>query len=59
YEINEYIRTFKKEHKKLEVIITGGDSEFLKERIRYRTRHIPDLVLDGLNFILEYNAKQA
>jgi len=57
YEINEYIRTFKKDHNKLKVIITGGDSEFLKDRIRYRVRHIPDLVLDGLNYILEYNAK--
>ncbi len=57
YEINEYIRTFKKDHNKLKVIITGGDSEFLKDRIRYRARHIPDLVLDGLNYILEYNAK--
>jgi len=57
YEINEYIRTFKKDHNKLKVIITGGDSEFLKDRIRYRVRHFPDLVLDGLNYILEYNAK--
>jgi len=57
YEINEYIRTFKKEHKKLIVVITGGDSDFLRERIRYKTRHIPELVMDGLNNILEYNAK--
>jgi len=57
YEINEYIRTFKKEHKKLKVIITGGDSQFLKEKIRYRTINMPDLVMDGLNYILEYNAK--
>jgi type III pantothenate kinase len=57
YEINEYIRTFKKEHKKLKVIITGGDSQFLKEKIRYRTISMPDLVMDGLNYILEYNAK--
>jgi type III pantothenate kinase len=57
YEINEYIRTFKKDHNKLKVILTGGDSEFLKDRIRYRAGHMPDLVLDGLNYILEYNAK--
>ncbi len=57
YEINEYIRTFKKDHNKLKVIITGGDSEFLKDRIRYRVRHFHDLVPDGLNYILEYNAK--
>jgi type III pantothenate kinase len=57
YEINEYIRTFKKEHKNLKVIITGGDSEFLKDRISYRTFYMPDIVIDGLNYILEHNAK--
>ena len=56
YEINEYIRTFKKEHKNLKVIITGGDSEFLKDRISYRAIYMPDIVIDGLNYILEYNA---
>ena len=57
YEINEYIRTFKKEHKDIKVIITGGDSGFLKERISYKAYYLPDIVIDGLNFILEYNAK--
>jgi type III pantothenate kinase len=57
YEINEYIRTFKKEHKNLKVIITGGDSQFLKEMISFKTIYLPDIVTDGLNFILEYNAK--
>ena len=32
YEINEYIRTFEEKHKDLKVIITGGDSIFLRER---------------------------
>jgi type III pantothenate kinase len=57
YEINEYIRTFKKKHGHIKVIITGGDSEFLKDKIKYKATHLPDLVMDGLNNILEYNAK--
>jgi type III pantothenate kinase len=57
YEINEYIRTFKKEHKNIKIIITGGDSGFLKEKISGRTIYMPDIVIDGLNYILEYNAK--
>jgi type III pantothenate kinase len=57
YEINEYIRTFKKEHKNIKVIITGGDSGLLKEKLSYKTRYMPDIVIDGLNYILEYNAK--
>ena len=57
YEINEYIRTFKKEHKNLKVIITGGDGGFLKKRLAYKTKYMPDIVIDGLNYILEKNAK--
>jgi type III pantothenate kinase len=57
FEINEYIRTFKKERTKAKVILTGGDSGFLKEKISQRIHYMPDIVIDGLNYILEYNAK--
>jgi type III pantothenate kinase len=57
FEINEYIRTFKKGKKNIKVIITGGDSGFIKEKLSHKTIHMPDIVIDGLNYILEYNAK--
>ena len=57
YEINEYIRTFEKMHVDIKVIITGGDSGFLKDKIDFKINYLPDLVIDGLNYILEYNAK--
>jgi type III pantothenate kinase len=57
YEINEYIRTFKKRHKNIKIIMTGGDSGFLKERLSNKTHYMPDIVIDGLNYILGYNAK--
>jgi type III pantothenate kinase len=57
YEINEYIRTFEKKHADFKVILTGGDSGYLKEKIDYRVTYMPDIVIDGLNYILEYNAK--
>jgi type III pantothenate kinase len=56
FEINEYIRTFGKKHKKLKVIITGGDGEFLSKSIDYEHSYQPDIVIEGLNYILEYNA---
>jgi type III pantothenate kinase len=56
YEINEYIRTFKKKHIDFKIILTGGDSEFLKDKINYQIKYMPDIVIDGLNNILEYNA---
>jgi type III pantothenate kinase len=57
YEINQYIRTFKKEQRNAKVIFTGGDSVFLKDRLAQKVKYMPDLVTDGLNYILEYNAK--
>lgn len=57
YEINEYIRTFQKKHAGIRVILTGGDSGYLKDRVGYKVTYMPDIVLDGLNYILEYNAK--
>lgn len=57
YEINEYIRTFEKKHTEFKVILTGGDSGYLKDKIDYKIIYMPDIVIEGLNYILEYNAK--
>jgi type III pantothenate kinase len=56
YEINEYIRTFEKNSSDLKIILTGGDSGFLKDKIDHPLTYMPDIVMDGLNYILEYNA---
>ncbi len=57
YEINEYIRTFEKEHSDFEIILTGGDGGYIKNKINFHHTYMPDIVIDGLNHILEYNAK--
>jgi type III pantothenate kinase len=57
FEINEYIRTFEKKHADFKVILTGGDSGYFKSKISYQVTYMPDIVIDGLNYILEYNAK--
>jgi type III pantothenate kinase len=56
YEINEYIRTFEKKSTDFKILLTGGDSGFLKDKINYQLTYMPDIVIDGLNYILEYNA---
>ncbi|MBK7712755.1 MAG: type III pantothenate kinase [Bacteroidales bacterium] len=56
YEINEYIRTFEKKSSDFKIIFTGGDSAFLKDKINHQFTYMPDIVIDGLNYILEYNA---
>jgi type III pantothenate kinase len=55
YEINEYIRTFEQKQLNCEVILTGGDSGFLKNKLNHPVTCVPDIVIDGLNYILEYN----
>jgi type III pantothenate kinase len=57
YEINEYIRTFEKKYAGAKVVMTGGDGDFLKKKLNERLLYQPDLVVEGLNYILEYNAK--
>jgi type III pantothenate kinase len=57
YEINEYIRTFEKKHTEFKIILTGGDSGYIKDKIDYKITYMPDIVINGLNYILEYNAK--
>jgi type III pantothenate kinase len=56
YEINEYIRTFEKKSTDFKILLTGGDGGFLKDKINHQIAYMPDIVIDGLNFILEYNA---
>jgi len=58
FEINEYIRIFQEKNIDFMVILTGGDSGYLKDRIGYKVNYQPDLVLEGLNHILQYNAKR-
>jgi type III pantothenate kinase len=58
-EINEYIRMFEEKNIDSMVVFTGGDSGYLKDRLSYKINYQPDLVLAGLNYILEYNAKQS
>lgn len=59
FEINEYIRTFKNKYKELKVLVTGGDGSFLADKLSHESTVAPDLVLEGLNHILNYNVKQA
>jgi len=56
FEINEYIRTFEERYKKLITVITGGDSEIIASLTCRKMLFHPDLVTDGLNYLLDYNA---
>lgn len=63
-EITETIQQYKQflknnntlKNNRLKVIITGGDALFFKTQLKTKLVALPDLVLQGLNTILQYNA---
>ena len=54
-EINQYINSLKKSHSKFNVIITGGDSIFLLNKIKNAIFADQDFLASGLNYIIKFN----
>lgn len=55
YEAEQYMAAFIVQNPSGKIILTGGDSNFFAEKIKYPIFVHPDLVFQGLNRILEYN----
>jgi type III pantothenate kinase len=55
YEIDGFIEAYKKNYENLTVILTGGDSHFLSKRLKSSIFAHPNLLLRGINCILELN----
>ncbi len=58
YEIEGFIATIKATHPMVLVFLTGGDAIYLAEKIKYPIFVDKNLVLKGLNRILNYNVEQ-
>ncbi|MDC9721683.1 MAG: type III pantothenate kinase [Urechidicola sp.] len=56
-EINSIISQYKEQYKKLTVVLTGGDTNFLAKRLKNGIFANPIFLLEGLNMILIYNSK--
>ena len=54
-EIKGIAARYHSEYAGLKVILTGGDHEFLVNNLKSDIFAVPDLVLHGLNKILDYN----
>jgi type III pantothenate kinase len=54
FEIQKYIHDFRIKHSSAQVFVTGGDSDFIKSNIEEDCIYNSNLVLDGLNIILEH-----
>jgi len=55
YEINSYIEEYKLRYTNIEVILTGGHSKPIQSELKNNIFVEPNLVLKGLNRILNYN----
>ena len=56
FEIDRYMEEFALLHSNCEFLITGGDANFFVSKLKRLIFAVPELVLTGLNFILEFNA---
>ena len=55
-EIDGIIDQYDKKYKDLTVILTGGDANFLSKRLKSSIFANSNFLLEGLNFILEFNS---
>ena len=54
-EIDSFINQYRKKNKDLTVVLTGGDLNFLNNRLKNGIFANPNFLLEGLNNILTYN----
>jgi type III pantothenate kinase len=55
-ELNGYIQWFESRYPGCKFVITGGDADFFVHKLKKPIFAFPDLVLTGLNYILEFNS---
>jgi len=54
-EIDSFINQYRKKNKDLTVVLTGGDTKLLANRLKNSIFANPIFLLEGLNAILTYN----
>ncbi|AXP81347.1 Type III pantothenate kinase [Mariniflexile rhizosphaerae] len=57
-EIDGVIEAYKANYPDLTVILTGGDSNFLSKQLKSSIFATPNFLLEGLNFILQFNSNE-
>ena len=58
FEVEGFINAYEERYPGLNVILTGGDTSFFELHLKRKIFALPQLVLLGLNIILEHNLKQ-
>ena len=57
-EIDGVIESYKLKYSDLTVILTGGDAKFLSKQLKSSIFANPNFLLEGLNFILQFNTNE-
>lgn len=57
-EIDGVIETYKLKYPDLTVILTGGDAKFLSKQLKSSIFAHPNFLLEGLNYILQFNTNE-
>ncbi|HZJ36686.1 MAG TPA: type III pantothenate kinase, partial [Gillisia sp.] len=58
FEIDGIIAAYQGQYKDLTIILTGGDAQFLCKRLKNSIFANSNFLLEGLNYILEFNKSQ-
>ncbi|NQV02864.1 MAG: type III pantothenate kinase [Bacteroidia bacterium] len=58
-EVTGMIGKYRKAYPDLQVILSGGDMEYLDKLLKIRIFALPNIVMVGLNYILEHNLQYA
>jgi type III pantothenate kinase len=56
-EVEGSIQRYKDQYKQLKVVLSGGDMAYFEKSLKSRTFAAPDLLMQGLNIILDEHAK--
>jgi type III pantothenate kinase len=59
FELNGYIHLFEGRYPGCRFVITGGDADFFVPKLKKPIFAFPDLVLTGLNHILQFNSPES
>jgi type III pantothenate kinase len=57
-EAEGFIQAYRKRYKDVHVVVTGGDARYLSKHLNFSIFAAPDLVLFGLNSILQHDLSQ-
>ena len=58
HEMTGFVQEYKRKFRKLNILLTGGDAHFFVNRMKTKIFAAPQLVLQGLNEILNYNVQK-